>query len=356
MREVKKISFKGKSIFSGIDVHQKSWKVGIFCEDIEHKVFSQDSSAKLLGKYLRRNFPGAKYYSAYEAGFCGFWVHEALEAEGIHNIVVNPADVPTTDKEKKRKTDGVDCRKLARSLRNGDLVGIYIPERDKQEDKSLVRLRTIMVKDQTRSKNRIKSALSRFGIIIPEEKVGCHWSKKYIECLREEIKKLGTLSQTMEFLLSDLEKNRNIVAEVTKEIRQLSLEPKYSKRVDMLRSVVGISILTAMTILTEFGDFRIYNRLDKLVSYVGITPNERSSGDKENKQSITKRGNKFLKHVIIESAWTAIRKDPALMLAYQNYSKRMLKTKAIVKIARKLINRIRYVLLNEEEYKISIIK
>jgi len=51
-------------------------------------------------------------------------------------------------------------------------------------------------------------------------------------------------------------------------------------------------------------------------------------------------------NVIIESAWTAVRKDPSLMLAYSEYSKHKLKTKAIVKIARKLLSRIRYVLLN----------
>jgi len=355
MREVRKISFKGKSIFVGIDVHKKSWKVCIYCEGVEHNPFSQDCSAEVLGKYLRRNFPDADYYSVYEAGFCGYWVHEALIAEGIKNIVVNPADVPTTDKEKRRKTDGVDCRKLARCLRNRELSSINIPERVKQEDRSLVRLRTLMVKDQTRSKNRIKSALSLFGIVIPEEKVGSHWSKKYIEYLRIEIKKTGTLSETVELLLIDLEKKRMMVADVTKRIRQLSLEPRYSKYVDLLRSVVGISILTAMTILTEFGDFWKYKRLDQLVSYVGLTPDERSSGETENRLSITKRGNKFLKHVIIEAAWTAVRKDPSLMLAYINYSKRMLKTKAIIKIARKLVNRVRFVLMQEEEYKLSVI-
>ena len=75
----------------------------------------------------------------------------------------------------------------------------------------------------------------------------------------------------------------------------------------------------------------------------------------QNRLSMTKRGNKFLKHVFIESAWTAVRKDPSLLLAYTNYSKRMLKTKAVIKIARKLINRIRYILINDEEYKLSVI-
>ena len=75
-------------------------------------------------------------------------------------MVVNPADVPTKDKEKATKTDRVDCRKLARSLRNGELEAIYVPSRIKGEDRSLVRTRQSMVRKQTRCKNQIKSILS----------------------------------------------------------------------------------------------------------------------------------------------------------------------------------------------------
>ena len=64
----------------------------------------------------------------YEAGFCGFWIHERLTALGIDNIVVNPADVPTKSSEKLRKSDAVDSGKLARSLRANELKGIYTPD------------------------------------------------------------------------------------------------------------------------------------------------------------------------------------------------------------------------------------
>jgi len=66
------ISFKGQNIYVGIDVHLKSWKVTIIVNDMEHKTFSQDSNAKILSNYLRKNFPEAKYFSAHEAGF--LWV------------------------------------------------------------------------------------------------------------------------------------------------------------------------------------------------------------------------------------------------------------------------------------------
>ena len=76
----------------------------------------------------------------YEAGFCGFWIHERLTALGIDNIVVNPADVPTKSSEKLRKSDAVDSGKLARSLRANELKGIYTPDSVSLEMRSLIRL------------------------------------------------------------------------------------------------------------------------------------------------------------------------------------------------------------------------
>jgi len=52
---------------------------------------------------LNRNFPGATYHAVYEAGYSGFWIHDRLREKGIDCIVVNPADIPTTDKERSGK-------------------------------------------------------------------------------------------------------------------------------------------------------------------------------------------------------------------------------------------------------------
>lgn len=106
------LDFTGQNIYIGIDVHLKSWSVAILSEYTNLKKFSQNPDPEALHKYLASNYPGANYYSVYEAGFCGFWIHEKLTDLGINNIVVNPADVPTMSKEKLRKTDAVDCNKL----------------------------------------------------------------------------------------------------------------------------------------------------------------------------------------------------------------------------------------------------
>jgi hypothetical protein len=142
-----KLDFSGQNIYVGFDVHLKSWKVTIMTDEITHKTFSQPPCPEALHKYLGRNFPGGTYYSAYEAGFCGYWIHNQLVSLGINSIVVNPADIPTTNKETVQKEDKRDSRKIARSLRNGDLVPIYVPTLKTLEDRCLLRTRATLVKD-----------------------------------------------------------------------------------------------------------------------------------------------------------------------------------------------------------------
>jgi len=352
MKQLTKINFKVQRIYAGIDVHLRSWSVSIYMDDIALGTKSFPPSAKILGSYLRKMYPGCEYLSVYEAGYSGYWIHEELEKEGIKNIIVNPADVPTKDKEKRKKTDIVDSRKLAKSLRNNELDGIYIRSKEVQEDRSLVRMRHRMVKKQTSCKNQIKGMLSFSGIFLSEEKLYSHWSKKYIEWILDQSKGTTGSSLSLRNLVEELMCLRKIIAQITKQIRALSNEKRYKENVRLLRTIPGISVLTAMVILTEFGDINTYSSTDKLCSYVGLLPNEHSSGSKESRSGIIIRGNKFLKKVLVESSWVAVRKDPVLLLSFKNYKKRCIPTKAIIKISRKLLNRIRYVLISGKEYKL----
>ena len=108
-----KLNFTGQDIYAGIDAHLKSWKITIMVQGIPCKTFSQNPDADIFKKYLSKNYPNGNYHSAYEAGFCGFSPHRELINQGIDNIVINPADVPTTDKERKQKEDKRDSRKIA---------------------------------------------------------------------------------------------------------------------------------------------------------------------------------------------------------------------------------------------------
>ena len=351
-RQSNKLNFEGQNIFVGIDVHKKNWTVCIFSEHLEHKKFSQPPTADALKTYLYRNFPGAQYHSAYEAGFCGFHPHHSLLKAGINNIVVNAADVPTTHKEKSNKNDKRDCRKIGRSLRSGDLTGIHIPTRKTQEDRSLLRLRYTITKDLTRIKLRIKSSLSFFGIDHPEQfaSSGTHWSRRYMEWLKTIKMEEDSGQAVFKTLISEVEEMRKVLLEVTRKIRTLSLAASYEKDYKLLLGIPGIGLITGMTFLTEIEDINRFPSTDDFASYVGLVPSCHSTGEVENNGNITPRAKNILRTLIIESAWSVARKDPALHRAFIKLCKRMETNKAIIRIARRLLNRMYHVLKTKTEY------
>lgn len=105
--------FKGQKFYIEIDVHKSSWSVTIRSLSLHLEHFTQPPSSKTLLNHLRKKYPSGDYYSAYEAGFCGTGIHDELCKLGVYNIIVNAADIPTTDKQNKNKTDVRDSRSIA---------------------------------------------------------------------------------------------------------------------------------------------------------------------------------------------------------------------------------------------------
>ena len=352
-----KLNFEGQKIFIGMDVHKKDWKVSIRSEELTYKTFTQKPSARELVNHLHENFPGAEYYSAYEAGFSGFWTHRELVEQGVHNRVVHAADVPTSEKERVFKTDKRDCRKIARSLSNNELEAIHIPEKKTQEDRSLVRMRLTLRRNLTGEKNRVKSMLNFYGIELPARFEGSsHWSKAFIQWLKEIKFEYGTAEYSLKILIKGVEYFRSLQLEVTREIRKLSLTEAYCSDMQLLRSVPGVGLITGITFLTQIETIERFPTTDHFAAYLGLVPNCHSTGEKENTGEMTFRGNKWLRELIVEASWIAASKDPALHLAYLNLCKRMKANQAIIRIARKLSNRIYYVLKNKRAYDHGIVQ
>jgi len=348
----KELNFEGQNIYIGIDVHLKSWSVAILSENCILKKFSQNPDPKALHKFLTTNYAGASYYSVYEAGFSGFWTHDELTLLGINNIVVNPADVPTMMKEKLRKTDAVDCVKLARGLRSGELTGIYVLQRDMLEIRSLIRLRSQLVKDMTRDKNRIKAFLHFYGIKLPEQfdSSRTHWSKRFILWLRELDLLTPYGRKALDLYINKAECQRELLLQETRALRELSRSERLKDGMRLITSVPGVGITTGISFLAEIGDINRFKSSDQLAAYIGLIPMCHSSGEKDGNGEITIRKHTILRNYIVEAAWKAIRSDPAMTLAYEGYRLHMGANKAIVKIARKLINRIFFVLKRKQEY------
>jgi transposase len=214
-----------------LDTGKRSWKVSILTKDFEHKTFAQPPNPEVLVRYLRKHFPGARYLCVYEAGYFGFWIHDALRQQGVDCVVTHPADVPTKDKERRNRNDTVDARKLARSLRNGELTALYVPKRRALEDRSLVRMRMSMVKKQTRCKNQIKGLLSFYGYAVPDELAQSHWSKNFIDWLVSLEFQQESGKQALGALLGELKHLRQSIAQLTRQIRTLAQREPYRTQV-----------------------------------------------------------------------------------------------------------------------------
>lgn len=350
-KKLQKINFSGKKFYVGLDVHLKTWYITIINEYVQtHQNVPAD--AEKLYNYLSTRFPGAEFHIAYEAGFTGFSTYDELVKYGFNVKVINPADIPTTDKEQRVKTDRKDSEKIAKSLKADLLTGIYVPTKKMREDRGLIRCRAQMVRDMTRIKNRIKSMLYLNGVRFPEHfaKPSTHWSKNFVNWLES----LGFYTDSGDYTLQcyvDLLKfYRGKILSITRVIREMSKQPYYDRNYRILISAPGIGMITAMTLLTELCDITRFKELNKLLSYIGLTPTEHSSGENQWIGGMTKRQNRHIRGILIEAAWVAMRSDPALMQYYNHARTRMEPGKAIVKVAKKLTSKIYKIWNNNEMY------
>jgi transposase len=342
-------------IFVGIDVHQKQWNVTVLCEGrviIKGKTMPPDPKALL--EYLKKKVDFEEIIIAYEAGFCGFWIQREFTKLGVKAIVVNPADVPTTDKDSKQKTDRRDSYKIAEGLKAGMLKPIYVPTVNEEEKQSLLRRRSDLVQKQTRIKVQIKSFIMKHGIELSDKNDTGKWSENYINQIAEYAKKNRGLGYQLESMLSELSFFKKEKKSVEIAIAELANSKEYKRDYQNLMTIPGIAKIVAASIIFELYNIDRFTSFSQFASYMGIIPTEFSSGEKQRRGRMTKRGKTKLKSLIIESTWVAISKDEDFKKYYYSLLSRMKPQKAIISCARKLLSRIYHILKEHEEYKYKV--
>ena len=349
----KEIIFEGQNVFAGIDVHLKKWDVTIMTESGIKRSFCQPPSALALFEHLKKHYPKGNYHAVYESGFSGFATWYALTELGINCIVVHAADVPTTQYEKVMKTDRIDSGKLARELMNGKLKGIYIHRKENLDDRSLVRLRKSYQRLSGAYKSRLKHLLYTNGVTYPEcfDKSGTHWSRHFMDWLRNDVTLLSPTRNSLDMLLVQVESIRKNLLLITRKMRELANTGRYQVAYLNLLSMPGIGPVTAMCLLTEIDDINRFQNEKQFASYIGLVHICHDSGEKERNGGITFRGNKHICPLIVETSWICVRRDKEMANFYHQYCSRMESNEAIIRIARKLANRIFMVLKTGKQYK-----
>ena len=208
-----------------------------------------------------------------------------------------------------------------------------------------------------RCKNRIKGFLDYIGVALPDKYNNGNWSKNFIQWLTAIQFDQASSRTTLDYMIREMELLRKELLSISNDIRKLMRSKEYKKLYYLLRTITGIGPLTAALLITEIGDMKRFPNFYHLNSFIGLLPSEHSSGERELKGRLTIRRHRQLRSDLIECAWTAKRTDPALSLFYTEQLKKGKEPKLIiVKIARKLLSRIRYVWLTEKPYERGVVK
>jgi transposase len=338
-------------IYLGMDVHKKHINFTVMSK---HTVLTQAHvEVEAVPAYilqLKKKYPNRELLAAYEAGFSGFSLCKQLVKLGVKSIVVNAADVPTTDKERTTKSDRTDSMKICKALTAGSLRAIWVPPDELEGDRDLVRYRLCMRKDVTKDKTRIKMFLHKQGLHIPSEFDSAQWTVKFRTWLKEQKMSAPTAQMTFEVMLDNLDAAETAYRKHLRRIYALASSQAYAKNMELLRTIPGVGRLSGITILTELGPIDRFSTADKLASYVGLVPMRSQSGSSDKTMPIQRRAQQELRRILVQCAWAAVRKNNHFNLIYENKRRSRPSQIAIISVARRLLNTIYAVLKKSQPY------
>ena len=341
-------------LFAGMDVDKRSIALTLVDELGQRKSIKMGYDPRGVLAYVRRNFPERRVAFVYEAGPTGFGLHDVIAGEGYPCLVVAPSLVPVV-RGKRVKNNRLDSVKLAESLRGGQVSGIRVPVELYRELRELTQLRNTFVDHIRAAKYRIKALLLRNGLEYPECSKQSQWSMKVLGELRH-LACTPAVRFKLDRLLEDLEWSKSQALKTQRALRtMLAGNEELSESMRYLMSIPGIGWIIASFALARIGDWRHLGRSEEMAGFFGLVPTENSTGDHEDRGSITKAGDPRLRCMMVQGAWMAIRKDAELRAFYErivsNHPRKIGSRVAIVAVARKLATRMHCVLKERREYK-----
>lgn len=244
----------------------------------------------------------------YEAGPTGYPLYRLLISLGVHCEVIAPTLIPKKPGDRV-KTDRKDSIRLAQLYRSGELTSIYVPTPEDEALRDLVRAREDAKEDELRAKHRLTKYLLRNNIQPPP---GVNkFTKKYrewLDTLKFESSASQVVFQEYYHQLKELEQR---IKRLEEEIKIQATEGFHAPIIQVLQAFRGVALITAASIAAEIGSFKRFPTPKQFMAYVGLVPSEYSSGERRIQGQITKTGNRHVRRLLIESAWS-YRYQPAV--------------------------------------------
>jgi transposase len=351
MEKIRKTANEPKVLFMGIDVHELTYSVSLFFEGEELLSVSYPSDVKHLRRLLER-YSDFKIMAVYEAGAFGYALYDWLKAQGVDIRVTPPSKMPVAPGDRV-KTDKRDARRLAQLLSANLLKSVTVPERQKREDRELLRTREQLVSQRRRLFLQVQSKLRFHGLKIRTRAV---ITRKNRELILESSVLSLSLRRAFELLLESYEHCSKQLLAIRHDILALSESEAYCTGIKILTGIPGVGLITAISFLLEMPDMRSFENNEKVGSYLGLTCSEHSSGESQHQGRITRCGNGRLRALLVQCAWRTISGDPALGRFYERVKHRRGGKRAIIAVARKLSGRMRTVLIKNEPYQVGLVQ
>ncbi|MNW53105.1 Transposase IS116/IS110/IS902 family protein [compost metagenome] len=302
--------------FVGLDVSKEKIAVAVADEgrDAPRFVGTIANNPGAIRKLIKQLGDPQTLSFCYEAGPTGYELYRWITNLGAACEVIAPSLIPKRSGDRV-KTDRRDALQLAQLYRSGELTSIYIPTKEDEALRDLVRAREDAREDVHRARQRLLKFLLRLNIHHP-----VHLKKRWTKVYRQWLETL-----TFEYTAQQRTYDEYLHAIYEAEQRQKRLETEILNQatvgakaeiIQVIQSLRGVARLTAVTIVAELGTFTRFRSPAQLMAYLGLVPREYSSGQSVKRGGMTKTGNRHMRRVIVEAAWSyrhrpAVKRDLA---------------------------------------------
>jgi transposase len=291
-----------------MDVHKNTISTGVLEAGSGSVLVDKISTdAESIHRLIRRFDDPGGVWACYEAGPTGYELARMLRSAGMRCEVIAPALIPTAPGQRV-KTDKRDARRLASLFRGGQLTSVRVPTPAEEAVRDLCRARADMVIDRTRARHRLGKFLLRHGRIW---RGGDNWTLRHEAWIRAQRFDERALTETFNHYRATLSAREVAVTAIEADLLPWAERAPFAELVARFAAYRGVTPLGGLTLASEVCDWRRFPTAGMFMGFTGLTPSERSSGERQNRGGITHAGNIHLRTQLVESAW-AYRARPQL--------------------------------------------
>jgi transposase len=233
---------------------------------------------------------------------CGYgYLYERLSEMAERVVVAHPGHLRLIFRSK-RKSDRIDAQRLAKLLYLDEVPPVYVPSADARAWRGMIELRSRLVGERTRIKNRIRALLRSQGLVAPRGL----WTKRGMAWLQEQVFPTELDGVRRDVLLEDLRSHAQKIKPIQKVLNRWGRE---HPAVRLLMTIPGVGMRTAEAIVAYIDDPHRFSRNEAVASYFGLVPCQDASADKNHLGHITRQGPGTVRRLLVEAAWQGVRRS-----------------------------------------------